>query len=84
MRAQIFGIRRLDFTADNGNHIQGYNLYAGCPDENVDGVRVDKIFIQDAKLDKGDHILKPQVGDWMDFEYDKNGKVASIFSFDKN
>lgn len=84
MRAHVYGVQRLDFTAADGNAIRGYTIYAGTPDDHVDGVRVDKIFVSDSKLEKDDRVLKPIVDAWMDFEYDKKGKVASVYSFERD
>lgn len=43
----FYGIGRIDFTADDGKQIRGYNVWLGCPEQNGVGYRPKKFFLQD-------------------------------------
>lgn len=72
---ELVGYRRSAFTAqDTGERISGYNLYLEEQDENVEGVRTDRVFLSDKKMNG----YIPRVGDQLEVVYNRYGKVSEL------
>lgn len=53
MRAKVLGVQPIHFTNNNGELIEGTNLYIAFPDENCKGLKTDKVFVREGiKLPK--------------------------------
>lgn len=74
---KVVGIRKVDFTAQDGNRISGVSLFCSYPiTKNGEGFAVDKIFLSDKKM--ADCGYFPEVGDEIGVNYNRFGKVDSI------
>lgn len=74
---KVVGIRKVDFTAKDGNRISGVSLFGSYPiTKNGEGYSVDKIFLSDKKM--ADCGYFPEVGDEIIVNYNRFGKVDSI------
>lgn len=75
---KVVGIRKVDFTAQDGNRICGVSMYCSYPiTKNGDGFAVDKIFLSDNKMSSCGYY--PEVGDEIGVNYNRFGKVESVF-----
>jgi hypothetical protein len=74
MQAKIVGTQRLEFTNSNGDSIKGVNIFTVYPEENVDGLRVDKFFLKD-----GINLPKDvKLNDTVDISFNRKGKIEMI------
>lgn len=75
MKAQIVGIRNTKFTAqETGELISGQTVYFLFEDDNVQGFVADRMFLSDNKLAH----YRPVLKDFVDIQYNRFGKVASV------
>lgn len=72
--AEIVGIRNVKFQGNNGQ-ISGISLYYTEDAYGVEGKQTGKVFLSDNLLQR---IECPHVGDFVEFQYNKYGKVVSI------
>ena len=75
MNVTVMGVQKLDFVNGNGERIRGLNLYVAFPDENVDGLKTNKFFINDGLVLPKDMKLNDQVT--VQFNY--KGKIEAIY-----
>ncbi len=55
MIIEVVGFKKVDFTADNGNQIKGYNVfYTAEGQPNVKGLEAGKIFLSEEKAKRFD------------------------------
>lgn len=47
MKAKLLGMRKLDFSSNDGTQVQGIQAYIAFPEEGVEGVMTDKLFLRD-------------------------------------
>jgi len=74
MQVILQGFRELDFKADNGERVNGTQLFVSFDDESVTGKMTDKIFVRpEIQLPAN---LKQ--GDVLNFQFNMKGKVQSI------
>lgn len=73
---EVIGYRNSSFKSSDGNTISGVTMYLTCSDSYVTGVVADRVFISTNKLNG----YAPQLGDVVDVEYNKYGKVNGIKS----
>lgn len=72
MQVKVLGISHVKFTNNNGENINGTNLYCGFKDENTVGIRADKFFLKDGiQVD-----CKPN--DTIELVFNMRGKVESV------
>lgn len=72
MQVKVLGISQVKFTNNNGETINGTNLYCGYKDENTVGIRADKFFLKDGiQVD-----CKPN--DTIELVFNMRGKVESV------
>ncbi len=74
--AKIIGIRPSSFKGDNGEKVSGQNIYYTYPLENGVGCGAERAFITDGKLAQWPY--KPTVGDEVNVEYNRYGRVANM------
>ena len=74
MYVEVNGMKKLDFTAQDGSAVKGTQLFISFDDPEVVGTRTDKIFIRDGMaLPAG---LKPGVA--LSIDFDMKGKVVAV------
>lgn len=74
---KVIGMRRVDFSAQDGNRITGYSLYCTFPiGKGGTGEGCDKIFLSDNKIAQSNYL--PQVGDEINVSYNRFGKVDAV------
>ena len=78
--ATIIGIRPSSFKGDNGETVRGLNIYYTYPLEKGDGDGAERVFMTENKLE--DCGYDPQVGDDVQIDYNRFGKVAKIYLVD--
>ena len=78
--ATIIGIRPSSFKGDNGETVSGLNIYYTYPLEKGDGDGAERVFMTEKKLE--DCGYDPQVGDDVQIDYNRFGKVAKIYLVD--
>lgn len=72
MQVKVLGISQVKFTNNNGETINGTNLYCGYKDENTVGIRADKFFLKNGiQAD-----CKPN--DTIELVFNMRGKVESV------
>ena len=72
---EIVGLRHSKWTPKDGNReISGYSLHLTEDREDVNGLAVERAFVQDSKL--GDYV--PALGDVVNLIYNRFGKVDGI------
>lgn len=74
MLGRLLGVQKIDFTNQNGQVINGINLYVSFPDENVEGLKCGKFFIKD-------NIALPKnikLNDKIDISFNYKGKIESV------
>lgn len=73
MNAKLLGIRKLDFSSSDGKQVQGIQAYLAFPEEGVEGVMTDKLFLRDGFVFPA---CKP--GDMLEITYNRKGRPESI------
>jgi len=74
MLATLHGIRSLDFTANDGNRVQGTQLFVSFEEANVVGHATDKLFAgADVRLPEK---LKPGIP--IECFFNRKGKLESV------
>ena len=74
MQVKLIGCQRISFTNNNGENINGTNIYVAFKDENVEGLRTEKLFLKE-------NIVLPKdtkLNDTLDIYFNMKGKVESI------
>lgn len=72
--AEIVGIRNVNFQGNNGM-ISGKSLYYTEESYGCEGLQTGKVFLSDNLVER---IGCPDVGDYVEFQYNKYGKVVGI------
>lgn len=72
MEVHVFGKQFIDFIADDGHNIKGYNLFVGFCNDRVEGLKTMKFFVSE---DLG---KKVRVDEDYLFSFDFNGRIQSI------
>lgn len=74
MTAQLLGIQHINFTNNSGEVINGMNLFIAFPEENVEGLRVERLYIKD-----GINIPKDiKFNDKIELSFNYKGKIEAI------
>lgn len=73
MQVKLMGVQPVNFTNNNGETINGMNIYCAFKDENVEGLRTEKFFIKDT-------IKLPdcKLNDTIDIQFNMKGKVEMV------
>lgn len=72
----LIGMRRVNFKGQDGNPVDGWNLFFQYSDRNITGYGTEKIFISAAKFNEV--TFMPEIGADCQLLYNKYGKVADI------
>lgn len=67
------GIQPVKFTSNNGETIEGTNLYCGFVSEGVDGLKCEKWFVKPEIS-----IPECKMNDTVDVDFDHRGKIIQI------
>lgn len=74
MQVKLVGVQRVNFTNNNGETINGINIFCAFKDENVEGLRTEKFFIKpEIKLPE----LK--LNESLNLSFNMKGKVEAIY-----
>lgn len=74
MRVQLLGVQRIEFTNASGEKITGNNFFISFKDENVEGLKTEKLFIKE-----GIEIPKElKLNDTIEVTFNMKGKVESV------
>lgn len=74
MRVQLLGVQRIEFNNANGEKISGNNFFISFKDENVEGLKTEKLFIKE-----GIEIPKDlKLNDTIEVTFNMKGKVESV------
>ena len=76
MQAYLYGVRRVDMTAQDGSKVNGFSCFIGYPADGVQGDEVSKVFISDALAQR--NAWSPAVGKLVSVEFTPKGKISSI------
>lgn len=71
---KVIGIERRQYTNKQGRNVSGYNLYLSYESKNVEGIACFKEWCGDGLMEESG----VQLGDTVDFLYNRYGKVCSI------
>lgn len=74
MTVKLLGVKHIHFTNNNGEEINGTNIYCAFKDENVEGLRTEKFFLKEG-------ITLPKdikQNDTVELEFNMNGKVEKV------
>lgn len=71
---KVLGVRVLNFKDEKGKQIQGVNVYVAYPEDNVDGLMTDKLFLSIDKFEAICDVIKP--GDELEVVYNRFGKIS--------
>lgn len=74
MQTKLVGFQPINFTNNNGETINGTNLFCAFKDENVQGMRTERFFI------KPEIALPEQtkINDVLEISFNHKGKIESI------
>lgn len=73
MKAKLLGMRKLDFSSSDGTQVQGIQAYIAFPEEGVEGVMTDKLFLRD-----GFAFPSCKPGDMLEITFNRKGKPEAI------
>lgn len=74
MKAKLVGVQEIHFT-NNGEEINGTNIFCAFQDENVEGLRTEKFFLKNGiTLPK-----EVKLNDTIDISFNNRGKVEMVF-----
>lgn len=74
MKVQLLGIQSINFTNDSGDMVEGNNIYVAYADENVNGLKASKLFVnKNVELPKN---IKQ--GSMLEISFNMKGKPEKI------
>jgi hypothetical protein len=73
MRVKVMGISKLDFVTNDGKTVIGTNLFVAFPDTHVDGMRTERVFVNQ-------NIAMPEMhpGVEADLAFTMRGKIEAV------
>lgn len=74
MKATLLGIQSVNFTSNDGQTVSGNSFFIAFPDENVEGLKVDRIFVR-RELEVPKDI---KLNDSIDISFNMKGRVEKI------
>ncbi|MBO5577477.1 MAG: hypothetical protein J5956_14445 [Ruminococcus sp.] len=78
MKMKLVGVQPIHFTNNNGDVIEGTNIFCAFEDDNIQGLRTEKFFLKDGiKLPKD-----TKLNSVIDVSFNMKGKVEMIFNAD--
>lgn len=79
MKADIIGYRRIDISDSN---VHGYTVYITYPDEGIEGLKAERVFLNDGIINRDQKGKVPCDGMVIDLDFNTRGKVAGIRALD--
>lgn len=73
--SQLVGFEAKSFKFDDGKQVEGFYLYTTEKKKGVTGIATDRVFVSTSKL--GEYV--PVLGDEVTINYNRWGKVQSVF-----
>ena len=74
MQVKLVGIQHVNFTNNNGETINGINIFCAFKDENVEGLRTEKFFLRpEIKLPDC------KLNDTIEISFNMKGKVEMLY-----
>lgn len=73
---RVVGIQNVDYTNRNQRHVSGLYLYIAEDIQNGVGLKVDRVFISQTKLDSLSK--KPEIDSTVEIFYNKYGNITKI------
>ena len=73
MQVQLVGVQPVKFTNNNGEIINGTNIFCAFKDENVEGLRTEKFFLK-----AGIKLPECKLNDTIDISFNMKGKVEMV------
>ena len=73
MQVKLVGVQHVNFINNNGETIVGTNIFCAFEDENVEGLRTEKLFIKD-----GIKLPDCKINDIIDIAFNMKGKVEAL------
>ncbi|MDF2521751.1 MAG: hypothetical protein K0R84_2379 [Clostridia bacterium] len=75
MQAKLVGVQHINFTNNNGEAINGTNLFVAFKDENVEGLRTDKFFLKEGiSLPKD-----AKLNDTIELSFNHKSKIEMVY-----
>lgn len=75
MQVKLVGVQLINFTNNNGEPINGTNIFCAFKDENVEeGLRTEKFFLKE-----GIKLPECKLNDTLDFSLNMKGKVEAVY-----
>lgn len=71
---KVLGVKDVNFKDEKGKSIQGVNVFVAYPEDGVDGLMTEKIFLSLEKFDTVCENIKP--GMELEVVYNRFGKVS--------
>lgn len=74
MLARLLGVQAISFSNKDGDTIKGTNIYVGFEQEDVQGLKTEKLFLKE-------EIALPKdtkLNDVLDLSFNMRGKVESV------
>lgn len=75
MVAKFLGVQGIHFVNNNGEEVNGTNIFCAFQDENVEGLRTEKFFLKDGITLPKD----TKLNDTINITFNMKGKVEAIF-----
>lgn len=74
MQVKLVGVQHVNFTNNNGETINGTNIFCAFKDENVEGLRTEKFFLKES-------IKLPEcrINDTLELSFNMKGKVEMLY-----
>ena len=76
MLAKVLGIQKVSYVSKQNKQVEGTSLHVCYPDDNVEGMAVDKIYI--SKSTNINNLPLVKLNAEIDLRYNKYGKIESI------
>ena len=74
VQAKLVGLQRVSFFNNNGEKIEGKNIFCAFKDENVEGLRTEKFFLKD-----GIKLPDCKINDTIEISFNMKGKVEMLY-----
>lgn len=74
MQVKLVGVQPVNFTNNNGETINGTNIFCAFRDENVEGLRTEKFFLKD-----GIKLPDCKINDTIEISFNMKGKVEMLY-----
>lgn len=73
MQVKLVGIQHVNFTNNSGETITGTNIFCAFKEENVEGLRTEKLFLRN-----GIELPDCKLNDTLEISFNRKGKVERV------